>query len=538
MSRANRLAPYFQPHPTHGVHRHGRLYRNLPATALYEEALRRHEGRMSEGGALVVQTGAHTGRSPNDKFIVREPSSARHIGWGAVNRPFDAEAFDRLHGRMIAHFQGRDLFVQDCTAGADPAHQRAVRVITETAWHSLFARTMFSPQGPEAWAADGRALPDLTVVQAPSFLADPARDGTRSPAFILLHPGKRLVLIGGTSYAGEIKKSVFTMMNYLLPLEGVLSMHAAANMGADGSVAVFFGLSGTGKTSLSADGRRTLIGDDEHGWSDRGVFNIENGCYAKMIRLSPDAEPEIYAASGRFGTVLENVVMDPVTRRLDLNDESLTENTRGAYPLQGLPNASPTRMGGHPSNVIMLTCDAFGVLPPVARLTTEQAMYHFLSGYTAKVAGTETGITEPKAAFSACFGAPFMALRPGVYAKLLGHKLAAHRTDCWLINTGWTGGPYGTGRRMPIAATRAIVQAVLTGALRDAPARVDPVFGLQAVTRCPGVPEALLEPRRTWSDPAAYDAKALELAAKFRENFIQYADEEPAAVCEGGPGVW
>ncbi|MBI4342909.1 MAG: phosphoenolpyruvate carboxykinase (ATP), partial [Candidatus Omnitrophica bacterium] len=353
--------------------------------------------------------------------------------------------------------------------------------------------------------------------------------------FIIVHFGKKLVLIGGTSYAGEIKKSVFTIMNYLLPLERVLPMHCAANVGSSGEVAIFFGLSGTGKTSLSADSRRTLIGDDEHGWSDRGVFNFENGCYAKMIRLSPAAEPEIYATTHYFGTLLENVTMDPKTRALDLDDDSLTENTRGAYPLTMIPNASQTKMAGHPSNVLMLTCDAFGVMPPIAKLTPEQAMYHFISGYTAKVAGTEKGIKEPSATFSACFGAPFMALRPAVYAGLLGEKLAKHRATCWLINTGWTGGPYGTGNRIAIGATRAMVDAALTGALAQAPTAADPIFGLARVTRCPGVDDGLLDPRSTWNSAAAYDAKAKALAAKFRDNFVQFADEVPSAVRHGGP---
>ena len=377
--------------------------------------------------------------------------------------------------------------------------------------------------------------PEFTVLHAPTFRASPSRDGTSSPTVILVHFGKKLVLIGGTSYAGEIKKSVFTLMNYLLPLERVLSMHCAANIGPGGEVAVFFGLSGTGKTSLSADARRTLIGDDEHGWSDRGVFNFENGCYAKLIRLSPEAEPEIDATTRRFGTVLENVPMDPATRGLDLDDDSLTENTRGAYPLSFIPNASATRMGGHPAHVVMLTCDAFGVMPPIAKLTREQAMYHFLSGYTAKVAGTERGITEPKATFSACFGAPFMALQPCVYAKLLGEKIARHGVRCWLVNTGWTGGPYGVGSRIAIGHTRAMVDAALSGGLDKAPTATDPVFGFEAVTKCPGVPEALLAPRSTWKDPAAYDAKAQELAARFRENFVPFADCEPAYVSAGGP---
>ncbi|MBI3088432.1 MAG: phosphoenolpyruvate carboxykinase (ATP) [Candidatus Omnitrophica bacterium] len=520
----------------HGIRNPARVLWNLSAPALYAEILQRHEAQVAQGGALVVRTGQHTGRSPNDKFIVREPSSQEHIWWGAVNRPFDAKRFDSLHQRVLAYLEGKELFVQDCAVGADPAYRRPIRVITETAWHSLFAGTLFRSaerdQRPEP------APSGFTVLHAPHFQAEPERDGTNSPTFILVHFGKRLILIGGTSYAGEIKKSVFTIMNYLLPLERVLSMHCAANVGPAGDVALFFGLSGTGKTSLSADSCRTLIGDDEHGWSDQGVFNFENGCYAKMIRLSPTAEPEIYATSRRFGTILENVAMDPVTRELDLHDESLTENTRGAYPLGFIPNASTAGTAGHPSNVLMLTCDAFGVMPPIAKLAPEEAMYHFVSGYTAKVAGTERGVKEPQATFSACFGAPFMALHPCVYAKLLGEKIARHRVQCWLVNTGWTGGPYGIGSRIRIGYTRAMVEAALSGALRDAPTEPDPLFRFAAVRKCPGVPDEFLNPRAAWANPRAYDAKAQELAAKFRENFVQFADCEPLAVCEARPSLW
>ena len=518
----------------HGIVDPARVYWNLPVASLYEEALRRGEGRLAEGGPIVVRTGQHTGRSPNDKFIVREPSSEQQVWWGKVNRPFDAGRFETLHRRLLAYLRGKDVFVQDCFVGADPAYRRPIRVITATAWHSLFARTMFltgdraDPPGFQ---------PHFTIIDAPNFHAEPETDGTHSPTFIIVHFGQHLVLIGGTSYAGEIKKSVFTIMNYLLPLERVLSMHCAANIGASGDVAVFFGLSGTGKTSLSADRRRMLIGDDEHGWSDRGVFNFEGGCYAKMIRLSETAEPDIFATTRRFGTVLENVTIHPETRRLDLANDSLTENTRGAYPIGFIANASASGQGGHPSNIIMLTCDAFGVMPPIARLTPEQAMYHFLSGYTAKVAGTERGVTEPQATFSACFGAPFMALDPIVYARLLGEKIAARQVQCWLINTGWTGGPHGTGSRIPIAHTRAMVDAALEGQLADAPTKTDPTFGFQVITRCPGVPEALLDPRTTWQQPAAYDAKAQELAEKFRSNFTLFADRVSPAVCQAGPSL-
>jgi phosphoenolpyruvate carboxykinase (ATP) len=517
----------------HGIIRPGQVFWNLQTPALYEQAIARREGQLAQGGPFVVRTGQHTGRSPNDKFIVKEPSSAEHIWWGKVNRPFDARRFTALHQRVLSYFQGKDLFVQDCIVGADAAYQRPIRVITETAWHSLFARTMF-----RAAPAEAGFEPEFTILHAPSFHAEPERDGTASPTFIIVNFGAKLVLIGGTSYAGEIKKSVFTIMNYLLPLEHVLSMHCAANIGPQGDAAIFFGLSGTGKTALSADARRTLIGDDEHGWSDRGVFNFEAGCYAKMIRLSPTAEPEIYATTRQFGTVLENVAMDPRTRALNLDDDALTENTRGAYPLAAIPNASRDGQGGHPANILMLTCDAFGVMPPIAKLTPEQAMYHFLSGYTAKVAGTEKGITEPKAAFSACFGAPFMALRPGVYAKLLGEKIAAHRVACWLVNTGWSGGPYGVGKRIAIGYTRAMVDAALTGLLAQAPMVTDPVFGFQRITRCPEVPDAVLDPRASWTDAQAYDAKAQELAGTFRENFVQFADSVAPDVAAAGPTLW
>src|SRR3989338_5921987 len=505
----------------HGIRRPGRVYWNLGVPALYEEALCRREGQLAAGGALVVRTGQHTGRSPNDKFIVREPSSAEHIWWGKINRPFDAHRFDQLHDRVLAYLQGKELFVQDCYVGADPAYRHPIRVITETAWHSLFVRTMFERAGQAAGPA---FPPEFTVLHAPNLHAEPERDGTNSPTFILVHFGKKLILIGGTSYAGEIKKSVFTIMNYLLPMEHVLSMHCAANVGPDGTAAIFFGLSGTGKTSLSADPRRTLIGDDEHGWSDDGIFNIEAGCYAKMIRLSSIAEPEIYAATRRFGTILENVAMDHASREVDLNDDSLTENTRGAYPIQFIANASPAGRAGHPSHVVMLTCDAFGVMPPIAKLTPEQARYHFLSGYTAKVAGTEKGIKEPTATFSTCFGAPFMPLKPGVYAALLAEKIARQGAACWLVNTGWTGGPYGVGNRIPIGSTRAMVDAALSGALEDAATQTDPVFGLSVVTACPGVPDGVLNARSTWPSAAAYDAKAQELAAKFQENFAHLSE--------------
>src|SRR5581483_11314329 len=441
--------------------RAGRVYWNLSTAALYEEAVRRQEALIAAEGPLACRTGQHTGRSPNDKLVVREPSSEAHIAWGKVNRPMSPEHFDALHGDLLSSLTGKELFVQDCFAGADPKYRLPVRVINELAWQNLFARNLFIVD-PKA---TGEHADAFTIIDSPSFKADPKRHGTNSDVVIALNFAKKLVLIGGTSYAGEMKKSIFSVLNYILPLQNVLSMHCSANIGANGDTALFFGLSGTGKTTLSSDPDRMLIGDDEHGWSDRGVFNFEGGCYAKTIRLSPDAEPQIFSTTRRFGTVLENVVFDPVTRALDLDDDRFTENTRAAYPIEFISNAVPSGQGGHPQNVIMLTADAFGVLPPIARLTPDAAMYHFLSGYTAKVAGTEKGVTEPKATCSTCFGAPFLPLPPGRYAAMLGEKIARHGARVWLVNTGWTGGPYGVGRRMKIAYTRAMIRAVLSGAL-------------------------------------------------------------------------
>jgi len=502
---------------------------NLPAAALYEEAVRRHEGQIARDGALAVDTGLHTGRSPNDKFIVQEPDSEAHVDWGKVNRPITPRRFDTLCKRLFGSLKGKELFVQDCIAGADPRFRVPIRIITETSWHSLFSQNLFIP-------SDGRLLPEFTVIDVPSFQADPGRDGTNSGVFILVSLARKLIVIGGTSYAGEIKKSIFTVMNYRLPLGGVLSMHCSANRGPGGDVALFFGLSGTGKTTLSADPERGLIGDDEHGWSDEGIFNFEGGCYAKVIRLSAEAEPEIYACTQRFGTVLENVVVDPASRQLDLNDASLTENTRAAYPLQFISNAVVPSVGGHPQNIVMLTCDAFGVLPPIARLTPEQAMYHFLSGYTAKVAGTEKGLgNEPAATFSTCFGAPFMVLRPTVYAKLLGEKIARHQVNCWLVNTGWSGGPFGVGHRMKIPHTRAMIHAALSGKLARVPAQPDPVFRVLVPQSCDGVPAEVLQPRTTWQDRVAYDHAANDLAGRFEENFQRFAPIVDAQVREAGP---
>jgi phosphoenolpyruvate carboxykinase (ATP) len=506
---------------------------NPDVAELYEEAVRRQEGVITADGPLVCRTAPHTGRSPNDKFIVREPSSEGNVAWGKVNRPIDPASFDALHRRLAAHVSGRDLFVQDCWAGADPAFRLPIRIVTERAWHSLFARHLFIPERDPA-----RRLahePQFTVIDVPSFTAIASQDHTQSEVFILLNFAKRLVLIGGTNYAGEIKKSIFTVMNYLLPLRDVMPMHCSANVGPAGDVALFFGLSGTGKTTLSSDPTRQLIGDDEHGWSSHGVFNFEGGCYAKMIRLSAEAEPQIHATTRRFGTVLENVAFDPVTRELRLDDDSLTENTRGAYPLRFIENSVPEGRGGHPKNVVMLTADAFGVLPPIARLSPEAAMYHFLSGYTAKVAGTERGVTEPKATFSTCFGAPFMVWDPNVYAKLLGERIAEHRVHVWLVNTGWTGGPYGVGSRMKIAHTRAMINAALAGALDDAGVDVDPIFNLSVPRGCPGVPNEVLTPRRTWTDQAAYEAQATRLARMFAENFKTFEATASPEVKAAGP---
>jgi phosphoenolpyruvate carboxykinase (ATP) len=506
---------------------------NLSSAALYEEAVRRQEGVIAAEGPLVCRTGQHTGRSPNDKFVVRESSSEKNIAWGKVNRAMEPAQFDQLHRDLISSLAGKELFVLDCYAGADPKYRLPVRVITEYAWHNLFCRNLFIDDP----AAAGAGAPEFTIIDSPSFKADPKRHGTHSDVVIALNFAKRLVLIAGTSYAGEMKKSVFTILNYLLPLQNVLSMHCSANIGAGGDVALFFGLSGTGKTTLSSDPDRRLIGDDEHGWSDRGVFNFEGGCYAKTIRLSAEAEPQIFATTRRFGTVLENVVVDPATRALNLDDDRLTENTRAAYPIAFIDNAEPTGQGGHPRNVVMLTADAFGVLPPIARLSPQAAMYHFLSGYTAKVAGTEKGVTEPKATFSTCFGAPFLPLAPSRYATMLGEKIARHDARVWLVNTGWSGGPYGVGKRMKIAYTRAMIRAVLSGALDGVAFSKDPIFNLEIPASCPDVPADVLNPRNTWSDGAAYDVQAKKLAAMFRENFQTFASTVGADVVAAGPGL-
>lgn len=505
---------------------------NLSAARLFEEAIRRREGLAAAAGPLVVKTGKHTGRSPQDKFFVREPGSERRVDWGKSNKPFEQEAFDALLARVDEHLRDRDVFVVDAYAGADPQYRVPVRVVTEYAWQSLFARHLFIR--PER--ADLRTIrPGFAVVAVPDFRADPARDRTRSETFVIIDFGKRLVLMGGTSYAGEIKKSVFTIMNYLLPLRGALPMHCSANVGPGGDVAIFFGLSGTGKTTLSADPERALIGDDEHGWSDSGIFNFEGGCYAKVIHLSAELEPQIFPTTRTFATVLENVVIDEETRELDLDDDSLTENTRAAYPLTSVPNIEPSGRGAHPRNLVMLTCDAFGVLPPIARMTPAQAMYHFLSGYTAKVAGTEKGVTEPQATFSYCFGAPFMVHAPMLYAQMLGERIAKHDARCWLINTGWSGGPYGVGKRIKLPYTRAMVKAALSGALDAVACTPDPVFHVSVPKAVPGVPADVLDARRTWSDAAAYDAKAGELAKLFASNFERFSQSASAEINAAAP---
>ncbi len=509
---------------TQGITGLGGVYYNLMEPDVIAEAIRRGEGELGQGGTFLVSTGKFTGRSPNDKHVVRSASVEDTIWWDN-NRPMSPEGFDRLYDDMVAHMAGRDYFVQDLFGGADPAYRLDVRVVTELAWHSLFIRHML--RRPDREELDS-FVPEFTVINSPSFRADPKRHDCRSDTVIAMNFDRKLILIGGTEYAGENKKSVFTLLNYLLPEKGIMPMHCSANHAPGNPVdtAVFFGLSGTGKTTLSADPERVLIGDDEHGWSDRGSFNFEGGCYAKTINLSREAEPEIYATTRKFGTVIENMVYDPETKELDFDDDSLTANMRCAYPLEYISNASKTAIGGHPKNIIMLTCDAFGVLPPIARLTPAQAMYHFLSGFTAKVAGTERGVTEPQPTFSTCFGAPFMPRRPEVYGALLRDKIAKHGATCWLVNTGWTGGAYGTGSRMPIKATRALLTSALDGSLASAEYRKDKFFGFEVPThvKASTVPDILLDPRRTWDDPEAYDAQAAKLVAMFAENFGQYED--------------
>jgi phosphoenolpyruvate carboxykinase (ATP) len=518
----------------HGLTPSGPVHWNLAPAELYEHALRRGEGSLAHMGGFAATTVPHTGRSPNDRFVVNDGAAADAVDWGAVNVPMEPGHFDALRADVIAWLEadGRELFVRDARAGEDPKAGLNVRVVTPNAWHNLFAYNMFLR--PDADDLE-TTRPDFTVLHAPGLEADPARHGTRSGTFVVVNFEAREVLIGGTRYAGEIKKSIFSVLNFILPEQGILPMHCSANVGAKGDVALFFGLSGTGKTTLSADPERGLIGDDEHGWSEDGVFNFEGGCYAKVINLSAEAEPEIFQATQMFGTILENVVLEAPDRRISFDDGSLTENTRASYPIHYIPNAVLPGRGGHPENVVFLTCDAFGVLPPIARLSPEQAMYHFLSGYTAKVAGTERGVTEPKAAFSACFGAPFLPRHPAEYAEMLGRKLEAHGSRVWLVNTGWSGGGYGVGRRMRIGHTRAMVRAALAGELDGVATRRDANFGLDVPVAIEGVPPEVLDPRGTWADGASYDGAAAKLAGMFRENFRKYQDRLPDAVREAGP---
>ena len=511
------------------------LHWNLETAPLVELAIARGEGHLAADGPLVVATGKHTGRSAQDKFIVRDAETESSVWWGKTNKPMSPEGFAALKADFLAELARRDtLFVQDLYGGSQPAHRVNVRVVTQYAWHSLFIRTMLV-RPPAHELADFEA--EYTIIDLPGFRADPERHGCRSETVIAVNFSEKLILIGGTEYAGEMKKSVFGLLNYLLPVKGIMPMHCSANIGPEGGSAVFFGLSGTGKTTLSADASRTLIGDDEHGWSDDAVFNFEGGCYAKMIRLSAEAEPEIYATTKMFGTVLENVVMDDATRELDLDDPTLAENSRGAYPIDFIPNTSEANLGPAPSNVIMLTADAFGVLPPIARLTPDQAMYHFLSGYTAKVAGTEIGVTEPEATFSTCFGAPFMPRHPSIYGNLLKERIHQGRVSCWLVNTGWTGGKYGTGKRMPIKATRALLNAALDGSLNEAEFRKDPNFGFDVPVAVPGVDSAILDPRETWADKDEFDRTAQKLVQLFVDNFEQFAEHVDEGVRQAAPAA-
>ena len=510
------------------------VYWNLPMEALYEEIVFRGEARISQQGPIIAKTGQHTGRSASDKLIVREATSESQVWWGQYNRPFAPDKFDELLGRVQGFLQGRDLFVQDCYVGADPEFRMPIRIITELAWHSLFVRNMFIPlKTNEEYR---RHIPEFTVIATPSFKGIPQIDQTATNTFIALNFDQRLCVVGNTAYAGEIKKSIFTVLNYFLPQQGVMSMHCSANQGKDGDVALFFGLSGTGKTTLSADPTRGLIGDDEHGWSDNGVFNFEGGCYAKVINLSASAEPQIYSTTRRFGTVLENVVYDPVTRMIDLDDESITDNTRACYPLEYIDNALSEKRGGHPKNVVLLTCDASGVMPPIAKLTPDQAMYQFISGYTSKLAGTEVGLgTEPEITFSACFGGPFMVHHPSVYADLLKRKIMRYGANCWLVNTGWVGGPYGVGKRISIKHTRALLNAALSGKLLNVEYTTDPLFGFLVPKTCPDVPDEVLNPASSWANKNAYLQRYRGLASRFIDNFKKFEEGCPPEILAAGP---
>jgi phosphoenolpyruvate carboxykinase (ATP) len=512
------------------------VYWNLPTEALYEEVIFRNEAKITLQGPLVVNTGIHTARAASDKFVVREATTEEHVWWGQYNRPFSAEKFDELYNRLQGFLQGRDLFVQDCYAGADPEYCMPIRIITEYAWHSLFARNMFiKPKTADDYR---KHFPDFTVICVPSFKALPQIDSTATNTFIVINFAEKLCIIGNTGYGGEIKKSIFTVLNYSLPLQGVMPMHCSANIGKEGDTALFFGLSGTGKTTLSADPNRGLIGDDEHGWSDRGIFNFEDGCYAKVIELSPTAEPQIYACTRRFGTILENVIFDPITRQIDLDDDMLTENTRASYPLDYIENAVAEKMGGQPKDVVFLTCDASGVMPPIAKLTPDQALYHFISGYTSKIAGTEIGLgVEPEITFSACFGAPFMVHHPAYYADLLKRKILRYGVNCWLVNTGWVGGPYGIGKRISIRYTRSLLSAALSGALLSVQYYTDPIFGFEVPKQCPEVPESVLYPAEAWPNKDQYMNKYRQLAARFIENFRKFEDAAPLEVLKSGPKI-
>ena len=513
----------------------GQVHWNLVAPALIQSAIRRGEGQVADMGPFCAVTAPHTGRSPNDKFVVKEPSSSDDVDWGKVNQPLGNDKFDALLADVRSHLDASDeLFVQDLYCGADPKYRLSVRYVSPSAWHMAFVRNMFiRPEATELPSFD----PNFTVLHAPEFQADPARHGTRTGTFIVLHLAKRMILIGGTRYAGELKKAMFTVMNYYLPKQGVLSMHCSANIGKQGDTALFFGLSGTGKTTLSADPARNLIGDDEHGWAPEGVFNFEGGCYAKVINLSPEGEPDIFRTTQMFGTILENVVLDPLTRRVQFADHSITENTRASYPLHYIEHHVTNGRGGHPKNIVFLTADAFGVLPPIAKLTREQAMYYFLSGYTAKVAGTERGVTEPQATFSSCFGAVFLVWHPWKYAEMLGKLIDEHASDVWLVNTGWTGGPYGVGHRMKLAHTREMVNALLRGELARARTNTDPVFGLAVPSAIKNVPADVLTPRETWADKQAYDTQAKKLAGMFRENFKRFEHFVDEQVQKAGPSM-
>lgn len=519
-----------------GISNVKQAYWNLRTESLTEEAIFRGEAKLAQNGPLIAYTGKHTGRSANDKFVVKHVDSENNVWWGQYNKPFEEKKFDAIYKKMTNFMQDKEVFIQDVYAGADPTYRLPVRFVTEYAWHSFFIRNMFIV--PETTEEHKNFVPEFTVVDMPSFTANPEADGTRSETFILLSFEKKLIIVGGTQYAGEMKKSIFTVLNYILPLKDVMSMHCSANVNPkdNNDVALFFGLSGTGKTTLSADPSRNLIGDDEHGWSDKGVFNFEGGCYAKVIGLSQSAEPQIFAASHRFGAILENVGYDKVTRLVDLEDSSVTENTRSSYPLEFIDNAVPEKYAGHPKNIIFLTCDATGVMPPIARLNTNQALYHFISGYTSKLAGTEAGLgKEPQATFSACFGGPFMVHHPSKYAELLKKKIEEHKVTCWLVNTGWVGGAYGVGKRISIKHTRALLTAALSAELNKVKFNIDPIFGYEVPTSCPDVPAEVLDPSSSWADKGAYQKGYQELAKKFVENFAKFAEGTPKEIIQAGP---